>query len=382
MSNYIWTEKRIQEIASDFKGESGWLKNAAFRNYRRNASQLDRLSLMRVLVNKNFAFPRPGKSESSPKYEISFDWENRAKLLAELKVPKHFFQYELLSHPIMLDLPPARVLGESELTCECEFLLGRSLTDEDHLTWFEVKNRWSAILEILCKLQKTGKLKPRNLPKGTRLSPSEKDCEQAIFALAKELVCMYEALEIGWTEIQEKWENVHEFPHEAFIGMVEILSFADFVSNCRDNTYTGGIHANLQKLKDIQAGEHSFKAWSDMVSQLQPEDMARLFRHRLADPNVLKSTDGIKAFTLNGFDPDKYDKLIEASHSLSINKDMLTPELEELLRVGRGFEFRQLLLAGINPEVRSRALEWEEASMQGISIAKRLLWRLSAIKTS
>jgi hypothetical protein len=152
-------------------------------------------------------------------------------------------------------------------------------------------------------------------------------------------------------------------PHKVFITSVHALSFADFISECRGNTDTGAVHANLRRLKDIQAGVPSLDAQFDMtyISHLNEEE---------------------RASRLKNFDPDRYQQMIKALKSISVNKSMMTEELSELVRFGRGFAFRQLLLTSSDPKVRASAKKWEEASREGILIGKRILWRSSESKTN
>jgi hypothetical protein len=381
MSNYIWTEKQIESAMEKFKNKLGWLNSKDFRILRRNTPVQDRQNLMWILVDRKAAFDNK-KSSTSPKYRISFDWENKGKLLADwnLLIPA-----KLLFNPLMLNLPPEEVFQDEIIRAEAEALLGRPFTALDTIQWISSRSDWGSIWELLYEPQSTWASGVNKRVRSHYKALGGESYEDTVFALAKEIACMYATLKAGWGEVLEKVPSINPNCDEYFAHTVKVLSFTDFVSRCRGNTSMGGIHANLRRFKDIRAGMQSFKSYSGIASQLQPEDMERLFRFEYLgeeDVFILKPEDGGKSFECERFNPDKYERFYKAASSISINKDMMTPDLWELVLIGRGFELRRLLLASSNPTTKAKALEWEEASRASLSIGQRILWRLLEKKST
>jgi hypothetical protein len=174
---------------------------------------------------------------------------------------------------------------------------------------------------------------------------------------------MYSTLKLGWNEVLDKAPGINPNCDEYFTLTVRLLSIVDFISRCRHDIRPIAAHANLRRIKTIRAAIPSIAIMSDLASNLQPEDMDKLFEIRNFDIENLQAFD-------------------QSSNSLSINKDMMTPELQEMLLVARGFKLRQLLLASFNPVVRARAQEWDKASRTYLLIAQRMLRRISEQKSN
>ena len=114
--SYIWTERQIKSALEKLKNEPGWLdSHTHFRGFRRNSTVEQRRDLMRILVESYGAFDNR-ESHANKKYRISFDIENKERLLAEY-LPKHslvkcsFPNKKLLLDPIMSNLPPIELLN-------------------------------------------------------------------------------------------------------------------------------------------------------------------------------------------------------------------------------------------------------------------------------
>jgi hypothetical protein len=363
MSNYIWTEKQIEKVSSKCKGETGWLNSSRFRYFHRNATAQDCRNLMKILVDRSDAFDNRVSSTSN-KYRISFDWENKEKFLLDCESPQHFVPAKLLFTPIMVNLPPKDVFESEVIAAEIKDLVGRPLTNSDIRLWLQVKSDWGRVWELLYNQKFSGVLVMEKRVRSRTKTFEEKlkkDRDNIIIALTKELTCMYSTLKLGWNEVLDKAPDINPNCDEYFTLTVRLLSIVDFVSRCRHDIRPIAAHANLRRIKTIRAAIPSIEIMSELASNLEPENMDKLFEIR-------------------NFDIENFQAFDKSSKSLSINKDMMTPELQEMVMLARGFKLRQLLLASSNPIVKAKAQEWEKATRTYLLVAQRMLRRISEHK--
>ena len=339
--NYVWTERQIKSALTSLMNKSGWLDpHTHFRSFRKNATVRERRDLMRILVERYGAFDNGG-SHADKKYCISFDTENKDKLLAEhlpeRSLPKRYFpNKKLMFSPIMQNLPPLEVLT-GELTNDFEELIERRLKYSDTTIFENTKSDWTVICDMLFTLETDDEYWYLSMPKN--IQGTEKDKYYLIAGVAIELFCMYEALESGWVEIQERWESPLPFKnHEScFLEMVKVYSFANLASRYRHIANTVGFNANLKRLKRITA------SMPDFVNEIIEYDNLKILKKDV--------------------------------RSLSLDLSPTTPKLLNLILTGKGHQFKEILLLSPNPETRIKAARWDDASLSHFKITKRILWR-------
>lgn len=340
--SHIWTEKQIHSALDKLKNKSGWLDpHTHFRGFRKNATVRERRDLMQILAKDRGAFDNR-KSHLDKEYLISFDTENKDKLLAEY-LPKRsvtmrsFPNKKLLLDPIMSNLPPIELLN-GNLRDDFEEVLERSIDDKDFTFRQIILSDWEAIRTILSRLEAIDNAYFLPKAQNKQKSNSIKDRERRLCNVAIELFCMYEALEIGWAEIQNNVTGlIPKDPESCFLEIVKLRACTDLVLLCRFTPNCIGFNANHKRFKRITANFPNF---------------------------------------LNGV--IEYGKLVDFLKdvsSISLDKSPITPRVQELFSAGHGYQIKNFLLQSPNPETRDKAARWGDACLSGFEIGKRILRR-------
>jgi hypothetical protein len=335
--SYIWTERQIKSALEKLNNEPGWLdSHTHFRGFRRNSTVEQRRDLMRILVERYGAFDNR-ESHTNKEYRISFDIENKEGLLAGYLPRRSFPNKKLLLDPIMSNLPPIELLN-GNLKDDFEELLERPIDDRDFIFWQIIRSDWEAILTILSRLEAVDNA--YFLPKAPnkKKSNSLKDRERRLGNVAIELFCMYEALEIGWTEIQNNVTGlIPKDPESCFLEIVKLRACTDLVMFCRFIPNHVGFNANHKRFKLISANLPNF---------------------------------------LNGvIEYGKLEELLKNVSSISLDKSPITSELQELFSAGHGLQIKNFLLQSPNLGTRDKAARWGDACLSGFEISKRTLRR-------
>lgn len=339
--DYIWTERQIKSALKKLMNEPGWLDpHIHFRGFRKNATVRERRDLMQILVKNHGAFDN-GENHIDKEYRISFDTENKDRLLPEYLhkgsvTMRSFPNKRLLLDPIMSNLPPIELLN-GNLKDDFEELLERPIGHREFIIYAETSRDWRIIVKLISKL-KTDDDETWDAPKYLKNPFVDKDRYQSIVRIAVELFCMYEALEIGWIEITTNCMGLIPKGHEeCFLEMVKIYSCADLASRCRRIPKSVGLNSNLKRLQRLTAN--------------------------------------LPGFFSGEIDADNLEILSKDVRSLSLNESPMTSDLEDLFLTGRGYEFRKFLLQNPNPEIRNKAERWDDACLSHFEIAKRILRR-------
>ncbi|WP_310422885.1 hypothetical protein [Chamaesiphon sp. VAR_48_metabat_135_sub] len=241
--DYIWTDKEIDRTVirlQKFQDSEEWLSSRNIRSGNKPKAP-DYRKLMAKLVELEHAFDNEEDCESDT-YRISINWEKKDEMLASLKASKLFFSPALLCQPDIINLPPREAFRERQH--DVERLLGRQINLVDRTNWVETKSDWSAVYEILCNFQTTGKFTVGTYGESLNLGKEKK---KWLLLIAEEVACMYKAIECGCTykEIQVKHVSQSSFikfqhleePAEAvaneyFLELLTDKSWNDFIIRC------------------------------------------------------------------------------------------------------------------------------------------------------
>jgi hypothetical protein len=354
MSNYIWTDKQIHAAIERGKKRSQevWLGVAVFKIGKTRdinnkiAQSRDYRQLMEILVERKSAFDNKKDCED-PNFKICFNWKEKNRILESIKPDRSYFSPGLLSHPDMINLPLKEVLDFPSTAQD----LGRTPTDEDKMTFYKQRFRWTVIRDSLSIFQDTGKLGLRPFYE----SYVDKESRRILVGIVLEIACMYKAFELGWPEIKDSFPRYPSHDH-LFIMMLRVRSHADFIDECCLPGTALKLYGDIKRMQSM----HSV---TDSIYDCLEQSPELLYQN----PH--------EALSFFGFDSKQLNNILKAAQSMADR----SPAQNEWVQVAT--KIKTHLLQNFNPVVKNAAMEWERASHACLENAMRYFRKAIRDKT-
>jgi hypothetical protein len=369
MSDCQFTDKQINNFIKRSKDKKGWLNSYKVRS--ENMKTEDTRKLMKLIVDRKLAFDNLVINFENDKYEISFDWNDKDRLIEDLER----FDKSVILDTAMIKLPPDSLLSDSS-------------TFFEQTQWANLRAEWDIIYETLCAYQNGEEIKA-HISRFLNISNNKtinKDVREYVALQCRSLICKYKAIKIGWKEIKDIYPSFCDH-NQLFLAMISNenkCKFLWFASNNKPQRKYPSESIKLAKISKLHAivrgmiedlvkfGEpNNQKHWGLMLEEYNREPYFKL-------DDILKELDTVaKKDTENN---TISEKITDLKKSFSMFEEGWTyddPQLEYFYECSQGVPWvREPLKNSSNPRVRKALNDWLEADGKFINFEAKISRRL------